>query len=640
MAAGGEEEREVQRFLRGDGLQERQRVEVGHAAVRLPLVLGAVEDIEEPEPRVRLAVHGHGADAQRRLAHARLRGVVRAFEEARVQVGVLGDLDGQVTRAHEVSRVADDEIEHAAALGARGLARVVHHGLDGERCVLFPRGPPEGLRGVAQSAEERCLRRGAYQLERRGRGRHPTLSHNKFLPNTMFRLLPPAERVEAVREWTSDAYRQVQNMRRQGTVNDSPNDPVRYKAQSLNYAIATAMRNRLGLAAPKKPPGFAQVKYLYRGIQMTGPFAPAKIRDSLRRHGGIVDKGYLAFSTDPTIAVSFAQRAFPHRALVLKLPIDSLPKGTPYIWFGKAANASRRMTQSYAAHEREVLLPPGLLKVSITEAMIRGLLDTRNNSIISLNATYVPDTSTKSQGVHVFGKAQSASRSLHKVSRPKALEALLLASSQVKPKVLSRKRKQTTPLRYANPNNSKVRKMHASMSNFHRNYLKMFNLKAYPIVRAILAGETNPHILKTAYKLNPFPNAHNIQLVDLVISYGVPRQLKTVAALRGVPRIYAHQFQEALRRKNWKKWVDALLLNRKSFVFSFQPFVIDGLVSSNPYVTRAQMNYFVKKRAISLDALRKLPREGRTSLIPLFNYINSLNSRRVTRSMTAKRAES
>ena len=415
------------------------------------------------------------------------------------------------------------------------------------------------------------------------------------------------------------------------------------------------MRNRLGLAAPKKPPGFAHVKYLYRGIQMTGPFAPAKIRDSLRRHGGIADKGYMALSTDQSVAVSFATKAFPHGALLLRLPISSIPKGTPYIWFGKA-NARRRVTQSYAVQEKEVLLPPGILKVPTAVAMVHGLMSSKqqnnnkNKKIITIDVTYVPDRSTKAQGVRVFGKPQSGSR---------ALERSLAASRKIITKAPPRKRKQSAPKRYANPNNSNtIQRGYARLnSNYDRKYLKETNLRTYPIIRAILEGVTNPYILKTAYKVNPFPNAHMLNLVDLVISYGVPRQLTPVLALQKYRKINSYQLEQVLKRQNWKEWVDAFLHNRKWFIFN-----IDRWLSHLCYfhlatgipggITLHQVKYFIKKRAISPKQVRTLivielmhnqpenrPVEAFTKMKPLLNFLNSLTARRITRSMAAKRAE-
>lgn len=144
---------------------------------------------------------------------------------------------------------------------------------------------------------------------------------------------------KAVVDWTSSQYQATQDFLR-GNRKAEFND-----AAGTRRAHADALKEHFQKFAAAAPRGAKSgVRYLYRGVH--GPQA-----DEIEAHGGRAEKGFVAFSWDRDVAHQFARGR-----LLLRLAVRDVPAGTPWIWFGRRNNP-----ESLAAHEREVLLPPGRL---------------------------------------------------------------------------------------------------------------------------------------------------------------------------------------------------------------------------------------------------------------------------------------
>jgi hypothetical protein len=186
-----------------------------------------------------------------------------------------------------------------------------------------------------------------------------------------------------VSEWTTGKYRNVQNTRRGPVGRPSgrlarwltalkKKQPSTYEyitknldptnkitSRSINDAVSSFMKHQ-SLRAPrmpremylnsKTPVGKRQrvntPTALFRGVH--GPIATElKTRSTYRDHG------FVATSTDPSVA-----RGFGGSGVVMIFPIETIPKGTPWIWFSSTACPQSNTVTSYC-DEKEVLLPPG-----------------------------------------------------------------------------------------------------------------------------------------------------------------------------------------------------------------------------------------------------------------------------------------
>ena len=143
--------------------------------------------------------------------------------------------------------------------------------------------------------------------------------------------------------WTSELYITVQNAMRKGS-------SVGARAEQLRTELATYMLF-LSLRSPTLPRDARNTRCLYRGIRGA---SSAKLQSD----GVLHDKGFIAFSTKMRTASAFG-------SLVLKLPVESLPKGTPWIWF------EHNGVVSLEEGENEVLLPPGMLKLTDHPNVVR-----------------------------------------------------------------------------------------------------------------------------------------------------------------------------------------------------------------------------------------------------------------------------
>jgi surface protein len=193
--------------------------------------------------------------------------------------------------------------------------------------------------------------------------------------------------------WTTHSYRNVQNARRKGI-------KIGENQKKINRHLSQYFRDTT-VRAPYRPKTLTiqseREKYLYRGIH--GSLADAFIRD-----GKIHDNGYIAFSRRPDIASSFIGNA--QEGIILRLNINSIPRGTPWLWYdsnvhGKGTNSYRSSIQEY-----EVLLPPGTLE-KIKYTNIDG-----NEGV---DVKYIPDVNATS----IDGKRLHRRQSILRKSSPR-----------------------------------------------------------------------------------------------------------------------------------------------------------------------------------------------------------------------------
>lgn len=155
--------------------------------------------------------------------------------------------------------------------------------------------------------------------------------------------------VEGAKTWTGNAFKYVCSAL-DGTPGPGP-----------TAATITSMQAYLkhsALIAPAVPRGLSSTPtVLYRGV-----------RDSNRPPvGATISAGkpgcFAAFTYDREVAYKFSGP----RGMVFRLQMDRIARGTPWIWYGagKKNRAPRRRNTvpSMYADEKEVLLPPGNLKI-------------------------------------------------------------------------------------------------------------------------------------------------------------------------------------------------------------------------------------------------------------------------------------
>lgn len=215
-----------------------------------------------------------------------------------------------------------------------------------------------------------------------------------------------------LRNWTGKTYRKVQERRRGAmprplgarvgkAVKTLFSGRPKYEAwnltkgldpatsstrpESVNQALAKHMKNH-ALRAPAMPRAYSWQNgprpptTLFRGVH--GPIAR-----QLRAKGRYVDKGYVAVSTRETTAGHFRGR---RGGLVLRFPVSSIPRGTPWIWFDPEAQKQSGASTSWM-DEGEVLLPPGAY--TLGRRIDRGVYEAR----------YEPDrTATSLSGRRMF----------------------------------------------------------------------------------------------------------------------------------------------------------------------------------------------------------------------------------------------
>lgn len=170
----------------------------------------------------------------------------------------------------------------------------------------------------------------------------------KIIPDDQFRGILAAQRTlprpDALMGWTgSDYFRRIQRHLR----GERDNAPLasQFRADFANHARI----------APDRPREARQLTFLYRGI--CGPRQQA----SLDSCGHLESAGFLATSTSRSVAQNFANDRFRTSleaggGFVARIPIDSIPDGTPWLWYDWDV-------QTMTPIASEVLLPPGRLRL-------------------------------------------------------------------------------------------------------------------------------------------------------------------------------------------------------------------------------------------------------------------------------------
>lgn len=189
-----------------------------------------------------------------------------------------------------------------------------------------------------------------------------------------------------ISEWTSSRYRTIQDARRKG-MNSSKKD------KNVNRYIFQEFRNS-GTRSPVIPREFtiqydknkvqrnARPTYLYRGIH-------GELAKLLLEKKKMQDKGFIAFSRHKEIAEIFAIKDRP--GFVMRLKLDSIKKGTPWIWFRPKRLRQKKQKIERNIHisnidEAEVLLPPGTLVLNSPLQNVNWNIQTP-----TIDVTYIPD---------------------------------------------------------------------------------------------------------------------------------------------------------------------------------------------------------------------------------------------------------
>jgi len=189
------------------------------------------------------------------------------------------------------------------------------------------------------------------------------------------------KRKDYITNWTTGIYRNIQNSRRKSS---SPKNPG---VERINRYLAQTMRNT-ALRVPTVPRGYENINNLYRGIH--GPIAK-----KLLENGEFRDKGYIAFSRDPAVSNLFGANV-DNGGITLKIPVRTIPKGTPWIWFrnknsGNVINKTSKNRNIHTSNEdeKEVLLPPGTIRLVDKNAASKG-------KTLNLEAIYIPNANATS----------------------------------------------------------------------------------------------------------------------------------------------------------------------------------------------------------------------------------------------------
>jgi hypothetical protein len=198
-----------------------------------------------------------------------------------------------------------------------------------------------------------------------------------------------------IRKWTTYAYKDIQNSRRGKII------PKNDNSERINRYISQYMRNT-GIRAPIIPREFTQKrpKYLYRGVHGKQAMQYAK-------NGKFKDTGFIAFSRYKHIASRFAS---PYPSLVMRLHVDSIPHGTPWLWFKTSMNLPvpryaipKGLREAYISSidEGEVLLPPGTIILKPLAIPLNQMSeDVGENHLVVVDVEYIPNKTTLSLKKH------------------------------------------------------------------------------------------------------------------------------------------------------------------------------------------------------------------------------------------------
>ncbi len=166
----------------------------------------------------------------------------------------------------------------------------------------------------------------------------------------------------ALSSWVSYMFTHIQNVRR-GTPPKKNAPPRVVSKASRNSAWLQTYMTRHALRAPARPQR-ASPNPLHRIVFLT----PSQYKKLLDR-GGWSDKGFQAF----TRKVPTGSNSNDELAVVFRLMLDDVARGTPWVWFvGKNERDRHPAVKRWAdlgwsdvgmPGEHEVLLPPGTLQV-------------------------------------------------------------------------------------------------------------------------------------------------------------------------------------------------------------------------------------------------------------------------------------
>lgn len=172
------------------------------------------------------------------------------------------------------------------------------------------------------------------------------MSYDEFMK--MFLLSKPSKAKQVMINWTSNYnYRNIQKAKR------TQQTPESKRIKTMNDRIEQQFR-RAFTRVPKSPRGMPTVQYLYRGIRRSEA-------ESIHTNGVLVDHGYIATSRSRDIARRFVG----HAGKIMRISVNEIPQGVPWIWFDCFASPSNivQKRRNGVFHtptgEKEVLLPPG-----------------------------------------------------------------------------------------------------------------------------------------------------------------------------------------------------------------------------------------------------------------------------------------
>lgn len=246
----------------------------------------------------------------------------------------------------------------------------------------------------------------------------------KGIPNVLPGTLKQRDLRALVERWTG-ASSGVQKMRA-----SRASDRWMGSDAAVDAALARFM-SRTPHRAPSMPPGTpdAETTFLYRGIWLRDRRQLAAILKNKR----VEKMGFVAMSTDPSVAAGMAGVAPAHSppppppppkgapplprlpmlfvkalfskdprrrgaGLVVRVRRSSVPKGTPWIWFGSRHVNGR--VRSYMPQEKEVLLPPGHFDLVARMPPPDAKASSRTHWF---DATYVPDTAASAVAPNARG---------------------------------------------------------------------------------------------------------------------------------------------------------------------------------------------------------------------------------------------
>ena len=218
---------------------------------------------------------------------------------------------------------------------------------------------------------------------------------------------PTRGRPKSIKNWTTNLYQNIQKMRTSahtnGVIHTPPgkNDHRAKTAIRANGAIAQYMRNS-GVKSPNIPIYIDEKpKFLYRGIH-------GRQLETLKK-GYIRSNEFISFSRSLEIAKKFSIRSG-NTGMIFRLDVSKLQHGIPWVWFPDQDINNRRTrstVESSIAHEREVLFPPGELR------LVRKIF---SNGVPMYVVTYTPDPNAKSIARQkIVRRLGPAKRNIHHV---------------------------------------------------------------------------------------------------------------------------------------------------------------------------------------------------------------------------------